>query len=75
MKKDVLTAQLVESYGCQACKQIVTEDDFLLEHERYWCSKRKQSFSRGDSPHVDCPSWQFNGDEHLIKNLNQPTLE
>lgn len=75
MKPDILTVHLVEHYGCNACKHQFTEDDFLLQHSRYWCCKRKQSFSHGDSPHVDCPSWQFNGDEHLIKSLNQPTLE
>lgn len=74
MAKDVLTADLVNSYGCHACKQQVVEDEFLTEQGRFWCQKQKKSFDRQDSAHVDCPSWTFNGDEELIRTLKEPKL-
>lgn len=75
-KNDPIAARLCEQFGCSACKAQVTEDEFLLQHERYWCQKRKQSFSKDAKAHVDCPSWTFSGAEDLLKSMfsNQEPL-
>lgn len=75
-KHDPLAARLCEQFGCHACKSQQTDDEFLLAHERFWCSKRKQSFSKDEKPHADCATWQFNGSEDLLKAVasNQEPL-
>jgi hypothetical protein len=75
-KNSAVAARLCEEFGCFACKAAVTEDDFLLSHERFWCQKRKESFSKDQKAHKDCPSWIFNGDEGLLKQAEdgQPGL-
>ncbi len=69
-KTDPIASRLCEQYGCHACKSQVTEDEFLLSHERFWCVKRKQSFSKDEKPHDACPTWQFNGSEELLKAIS-----
>lgn len=66
-KSSPIASRLCDQFGCFACKHAITEDDFLLSHERFWCQKRKETFGKDDNAHKDCSKWMFNGDEHLLK--------
>ena len=71
---DPTAARLVTAFGCMACKHQQIDDDFLTQHSRFWCSKRKQSFGGEDRAHEQCPTWTFNGNDELIDQLSQPRL-
>ena len=70
-KQDPLTVKLFNLYGCNGCKGKIDDDVFLLEHMRFWCNKQKRSFGDLDNPHNDCPTWQFNGNEKLLKDVEK----
>lgn len=73
-KPNPVASRLVEKLGCASCKKQHIEDDFLSEHSRFWCDKKKRTFCGADRAHQDCPFWTFSGDEALLDAINQPGL-
>jgi len=72
-QQDAVTVRLFKMFGCRACKAQNTDDEFLKEHERFFCMKQKRSFGVLDNPHNDCATWQFCGDEGQLKAATDPT--
>lgn len=73
-RTDPTAARLCAAFGCGGCKNQIADDEFLTEHDRFWCQKRKQTIKNDGKASQECPSWAWNGDEAQLKALDQPGL-